>query len=62
MEAAGAAYFEQAMPMPLYHDVMAVFLPRTDEQSMRVADKLHAAGWTDLGDHLAELCINAHSM
>jgi hypothetical protein len=55
----GAPLLHQALPMPHYHDICAVFLPRKNDRSMRVAEQLHAAGWTDLGEHLAELTLAA---
>lgn len=54
----GAPFFRQELPGPRHQDTCAVFLPRSSERSMKAAQLLHAAGWTDLGEHLAELSLN----
>ena len=54
MRAYGAAYLHRRLPRP-YEDSRAVFLPRDDIRSVRVAAVLHEWGFFDLGDHLQEL-------
>lgn len=54
----GAPFLRQELPKPRHEDTCAVFLPRSSERSMKAAQLLHAAGWTDFGEHLAELSLN----
>jgi hypothetical protein len=54
MRAYGAAYLHRRLPRP-YDDCRAVFLPRGDVRSLRVAAVLQELGFFDLGDHLQEL-------
>lgn len=50
--AMGAAYYTRHLPIPLAKDV-AVFLPKDDPRSMRIAAALREGGATDVNAHLA---------
>ncbi|MBH4098086.1 hypothetical protein I5M83_22120 [Pseudomonas aeruginosa] len=55
MTACRATYLHRALPRP-YGDRRAVFLPRSELRSSRVADLLRNEGFFDLGAHLQMLC------
>lgn len=54
MTACRATYLHRALPRP-YGDRRAVFLPRSELRSSRVAELLRNEGFFDLGAHLQEL-------
>lgn len=54
MTACRATYLQRALPRP-YGDFKAVFLPRSDVRSVRVARLLSESGFFDVGAHLQEL-------
>ena len=54
LKALQASFFTLNLPKP-YKDVAAIFLPRTDRCSMRVANALRNSNYFDLGEHLTEL-------
>lgn len=54
LKALQASFFTLNLPKQ-YEDVAAIFLPRTDRCSMRVAKALRNANYFDLGEHLTEL-------
>lgn len=49
-----ASFFTLDLPRP-YEGVNAIFLPRTERRSMRVADAFRNAKYFDLGEHLTEI-------
>lgn len=61
LEAVRATYFWHRMPHP-YLDRRAVFLPRQDARSLKVASELHNARAPDLGAHLTRLAARQRMM
>jgi hypothetical protein len=55
MSAFRARYFTKLLPRP-HDDTVAVFLPRSEPRSMKVALALKAHGAMDLNAHLQQLC------
>jgi hypothetical protein len=54
LKAIQATYYWRDLPFP-YHKQSAVFLPKTEKKSLRVAQILRAAGFQDLGLYLGNL-------
>lgn len=55
MKQVRAPYLWCSMPKPYNHQSQAIFLPRSDKRSMRVADVLSGHDFFDVGNHLAAL-------
>lgn len=51
MQPCGAPYYTRPLPPPHHLHTTAIFLPKDDNLSVKVAERLHQAGWLDLGQH-----------
>jgi hypothetical protein len=51
-----ATWLWSFLPVPYTHDMRAIFLPKSEKQSRRVARELRQAGAFDVGAHLQALC------
>lgn len=61
MEAIEASYYKRSLPRP-HSGCTALFLPRSDGQSMKAAAELRNAGAMDLGAHFRHLVQRQHEL